>query len=224
MLSLKSNLETKFIKECSCSKKEAQLFLNAAKDDFMSGLGLYVLTRLISKTNPNTLSGGLIKMKNTLIQDEKKMRNYESRQVDKIDQRELTCISSPRYDEEELEQQQQQQEEEQRTNMIINETGKLYYKGLVRFLNQKPTPPWRERLRAFKSYDPELVQGYPRAMFTREKITINKNLFKIYLQINKGEISSKNLQRGVIAFFERNGFQKVDDRSRTKMVFLWKKY
>eukprot|EP01155_Anaeramoeba_flamelloides_P044984 Anaeramoba_flamelloidesc38621_g1_i1.p1 GENE.c38621_g1_i1~~c38621_g1_i1.p1 ORF type:complete len:190 (-),score=43.95 c38621_g1_i1:13-498(-) len=161
-------------------------------------------------------------MQNTLIQEEKKIRNYESRQVGKIDQRELMCVSSPRYEEEQV--QEQEEELKQQTNMIINETGKLYYKGLVRFLNQKPTPPWRERLRAFKSYDPELVQGYPRAMFTREKITINKSLFKLYLQINKGEVSSKNLQRGVIAFFERNGFQKVDDRSRTKMVFLWKKY
>ncbi|KAJ3437146.1 hypothetical protein M0813_06864 [Anaeramoeba flamelloides] len=222
MLSLKSNLELKFIKECSCSKKEAQLFLNAAKDDFMSGLGLYVLTRLISKSNLKTNNTYLIKMQNTLIQEEKKIRNYESRQVGKIDQRELMCVSSPRYEEEQV--QEQEEELKQQTNMIINETGKLYYKGLVRFLNQKPTPPWRERLRAFKSYDPELVQGYPRAMFTREKITINKSLFKLYLQINKGEVSSKNLQRGVIAFFERNGFQKVDDRSRTKMVFLWKKY
>ncbi|KAJ3451191.1 hypothetical protein M0812_04861 [Anaeramoeba flamelloides] len=88
------------------------------------------------------------------------------------------------------------------------------------FINQKPCPSWEARLTAFHCHDPTLIKGFKDGIPSQENIEIEKRLFVLYTELNKGKITSKNLQRGVIAFLGRNRYEKVDDRSRKTMLFL----
>ncbi|KAJ3438739.1 hypothetical protein M0812_14752 [Anaeramoeba flamelloides] len=235
------NIEKKFSEECSCSLSEAKFFLKTAKEDYKFGMGLYVLTNLITKGGFQQKS---IKVKNILeieeiylegknkrVMKKTKSKNHIHQAKSNRGETQKECDTDGNsqtmiYSKNDLNKSKSMQEEERdegnKSSGVYNEFGRLDYKDLKRFLKNKPTPPWRERLRAFKSYDSSLVKGFPNAMFTREDIVLDKRLFGLYQQMNNGMVSLKNLQRGVIAFFERNGFQKVGDRSRTKMVFHWK--
>ncbi|KAJ3441628.1 hypothetical protein M0812_13641 [Anaeramoeba flamelloides] len=93
------------------------------------------------------------------------------------------------------------------------------YDQLRIFLNNKPSPLWFQRLVAFTKYDKTLITGFPQCFKTGANIIISKNLFIIYQQM-LSKCSYKNLQRGVINFFERNGFRKLMNRDRKIMVFV----
>ncbi|KAJ6247643.1 hypothetical protein M0813_18277 [Anaeramoeba flamelloides] len=235
------NTEKRFSEECNCSLREAKFFLKTAKEDYKFGMGLYVLTHLITQGGfqkksikiknifeiDQTDLGGRNERKIIKTKTESQIRRARSNSYENPKTRGTTENSQTIRDTKNERKSSGQLQEEERdhgnkSSGVYNEFGRLDYNDLKRFLNNKPTPPWRERLRAFKSYDTTLVQGFPHAMFTRGDIVLDKKLFSLYEQMNKGKVSIKNLQRGVIAFFERNGFQKVDDRSRTKMVFHWK--
>ncbi|KAJ3430871.1 ubx domain-containing protein [Anaeramoeba flamelloides] len=102
----------------------------------------------------------------------------------------------------------------------VKTTKKLSVEELKFFINQKPCPSWEARLTAFHCYDPTLIKGFKDGIPSQENIEIEKRLFVLYTKLNNGKITSKNLQRGVIAFLERNSYEKVDDRSRKTMLFL----
>ncbi|KAJ3423894.1 hypothetical protein M0812_29525 [Anaeramoeba flamelloides] len=97
------------------------------------------------------------------------------------------------------------------------------YNQLRIFLNNKPSPPWLQRLVAFTKYDKTLITGFPQCFNTGENVIISKNLFLLYQQI-LSKCSYKNLQRGVINFFERKGFRKLMNRDRKIMVFVKSDY
>ncbi|KAJ3431036.1 adp-ribosylation factor-like protein 13b [Anaeramoeba flamelloides] len=101
----------------------------------------------------------------------------------------------------------------------VKTTKQLSMEELKFFINQKPCPSWEARLTAFRCYDTTLMKGFKNGKPSNETIEIEKCLFKLYLKLNNGKISSKNLQRGVITFLERKGYEKVDDRSRKTMLF-----
>ncbi|KAJ6227245.1 hypothetical protein M0813_10153 [Anaeramoeba flamelloides] len=212
-----------FTNNCGCSEKDALLFLKRGSFDFEYSVALFTLTRLISRPrgNSKTRESGTKKILTEV--------NYDSDQIKPSRLSTTETVMTPNFLKESngfgfntsacsinL-----QPLCYTNNSFIYDENKPLDFETLKRYLKQKPSPPWRERLRAFKLYNNELIMGFPEALYTREKIIIDKRVFKLYLEINKGAVTSKNLQRGVTAFLERIGFCKIQNRSRTFMEFYW---
>ncbi|KAJ6237655.1 hypothetical protein M0813_27219 [Anaeramoeba flamelloides] len=208
-LKIREKLISDFSKEIGCKRSEALKYLSCGNFDYSSSIGLFILTKLLSKNNKQS--------SNTRVPLPERMRIQE-------------IITSDECENEEQEQEQQQQNyiATMSTNSNLNENeiklenrDHLNFEDLCKFLMTNPSPSWRQRLIAFKLYDPSLLSGFPDALETKKRIVIDKRLFVIYRQINQGIVSSKNLQRGVITYLERIGFLKINDRSRKRMVFNW---
>ncbi|KAJ6241524.1 hypothetical protein M0813_00222 [Anaeramoeba flamelloides] len=214
-----------FTNNCGCSEKEALLFLKSGSFDFEYSVALFTLTRLISRSNKNCKTRENQTKKiltetnydrdqithNGLKRKEKRTTSNFLHKPNDFNSNQSTCpinLQPLHY---------------LNDSFIDNKNTPLDFETLKRYLEQKPSPPWRERLRAFKLYNNELIMGFPDALYTHEKIIIDKRVFKLYLEINKGAVSSKNLQRGMTAFLERIGFCKIQNRSRTFMEFYWGK-
>ncbi|KAJ6233927.1 hypothetical protein M0813_29605 [Anaeramoeba flamelloides] len=198
----REKLVSSFSNELGCERSEAWKYLSCGNFDYSSSVGLYILTRLLSK-NKNQRS-----LKKRPFPE--KMRMQEIIPSDEREQEPQSPASDLSSD----------------TNTITNEItlenrAHLTFEELGKFLMTNPSPSWNQRLMAFKLYDSTLLSGFPDALETKKKIVIDKRLFVIYHQINQGVVSSKNLQRGVITYLERIGFLKINDRSRKRMVFNW---
>ncbi|KAJ3447180.1 hypothetical protein M0812_07403 [Anaeramoeba flamelloides] len=215
-LKIREKLISDFSNEIGCKRSEALKYLSCGNFDYSSSIGLFILTKLLSKNNKQS--------SNTIVPLPERMRIQEIIPSDECEN-----------EEQEPEQQQQPQKQEQQnyiatmsTNSNLNENeiklenrDHLNFEDLCKFLMTNPSPSWRQRLIAFKLYDPSLLSGFPDALETKKRIVIDKRLFVIYHQINQGIVSSKNLQRGVITYLERIGFLKINNRSRKRMVFNW---
>ncbi|KAJ6248198.1 hypothetical protein M0813_17861 [Anaeramoeba flamelloides] len=214
-----------FTHNCGCSEKDAFLFLKRGRFDFDSSVVLFTLTRLISQ--PQRALQAVesrtkkilteVNYSNSPLGRNELQQKPKERMTDTIRGSNVFNLETTRCPI-------NLQPLTFQDNSFLYDEGKpLEFEGLKRYLTQKPSPPWRERLRAFKMYDQELVMGFPEALYTHENIILDKNIFKLYLDINNGEVSSKNLQRGVTAYLERIGFNKIQNRSRTFMEFYWSK-
>ncbi|KAJ6226696.1 hypothetical protein M0813_10570 [Anaeramoeba flamelloides] len=191
----REQLVTDFSLEIGCGRSEALQYLSRGKFDYPSSLGLFILTRLLSTTQMTTKTD-----KNESL-------------TQKMDDREIIRQSYPNSD--------QSDDEESDPIISLEDCDQMSFKELSSFLMSNPSPSWRQRLAAFKLYDSTLLSGFPDALKAKKRIVVDKRLFVVYTQINKGAVTSKNLQRGVIAYLERIGFHKINDRSRKRMVFNW---
>ncbi|KAJ6232599.1 hypothetical protein M0813_04637 [Anaeramoeba flamelloides] len=214
-----------FTHNCGCSKKDAFLFLKSGRFDFDSSVVLFTLTRLISQPQRG-LQIGENETKQVFEEVNYNSSVLHPSQVQQQPKEKITNTIQASNDFN-LETSRQSINLERLTfqdNSFLSDEGKpLEFEDLKRYLTQRPSPPWRERLRAFKLYEKEFVMGFPEALYTHENIILDKSIFKLYLDINNGEVSSKNLQRGVTAYLERIGFSKIQNRSRTFMEFYWSK-
>ncbi|KAJ6241326.1 phd zinc finger-containing protein-related [Anaeramoeba flamelloides] len=207
--------------ELGCERAEALKYLSCGNFDYSSSIGLFILTRLLSKNNKQSPF--------TKVPLPEKMRIQEIIPSDE-------CEHEEQQEQEQEQEQEQQEQQEQEQNCMVHmgtntnlnpniisleNKDHLTFGELSIFLMTNPSPSWRQRLIAFKLYDPTLLSGFPDALETKKRIVIDKRLFVIYHQINQGVVSSKNLQRGVITYLERIGFLKINDRSRKRMVFNW---
>ncbi|KAJ3435263.1 hypothetical protein M0812_02394 [Anaeramoeba flamelloides] len=192
----REQLVSDFSLEIGCGRSEALQYLSRGKFDYPSSLGLFILTRLLSTTQMTI-----------------KTHNKEPL-LEKMDDREIIPQSDPNSD---------QSDEESYPIISLENRDQMSFQELSLFLMSNPSPSWRQRLAAFKLYDPTLLSGFPDALKTKKRIVVDKRLFVIYTQINKSVVTSKNLQRGLIAYLERIGFSKINDRSRKRMVFNWYK-
>ncbi|KAJ6244915.1 hypothetical protein M0813_21006 [Anaeramoeba flamelloides] len=192
----REQLVSDFSLEIGCGRSEALQYLSHGKFDYPSSLGLFILTRLLSTTQMTI-----------------KTHNKEP-VLEKMDDREIIPQSDPNSD---------QSDEESYPIISLENRDQMSFQELSLFLMSNPSPSWRQRLAAFKLYDPTLLSGFPDALKTKKRIVVDKRLFVIYTQINKSVVTSKNLQRGLIAYLERIGFSKINDRSRKRMVFNWYK-
>ncbi|KAJ3451091.1 hypothetical protein M0812_05145 [Anaeramoeba flamelloides] len=194
----REQLVSDFTLELGCERSEALKYLSCGNFDYSSSLGLFILTKLLST-------------KRTTIKTHKQEPFSE-----KMGVREILPQSDPNSDT-----LFDQFDFECEPIISLENRDQMSFSELSTFLMSNPSPSWRQRLVAFKLYDQTLLSGFPDALKTKEKIVIDKRLFVIYTQINKNVVTSKNLQRGVIAYLERIGFLKINDRSRKRMVFNW---
>ncbi|KAJ3446781.1 hypothetical protein M0813_11927 [Anaeramoeba flamelloides] len=95
---------------------------------------------------------------------------------------------------------------------------KISKKKLKRLLNRVPIPSWYDRFEAFKEYDPKLINNWPKGLKNNISITINKQLFDLYCELNT-RVQPKNLHRGMTYFFERHGLTNNSKFSRSIMTF-----
>ncbi|KAJ3441228.1 hypothetical protein M0812_13234 [Anaeramoeba flamelloides] len=194
----REQLVSDFTLELGCERSEALKFLSCGNFDYSSSLGLFILTKLLStkrrpiKTHKQEPLTEKMNVREILPQNDPNSEGF----IDQFDLESETIISLENHEQ-------------------------MNFSELSSFLMSNPSPSWRQRLIAFKLYDNTLLSGFPDALKTKEKIVIDKRLFVIYTQINKSVVTSKNLQRGVITYLERIGFQKINDRSRKRMVFNW---
>ncbi|KAJ6247453.1 hypothetical protein M0813_18983 [Anaeramoeba flamelloides] len=205
-LNKREKLVSDFSIELGCERSEAWKYLSCGNFDYSSSMGLFILTRLLSKSKKQS------RLKKVHLPE--KMRINEIVSYDQRKQEPQSPTTDLNSD---------PNIEASANEILLENRDHLTFEKLCKFLMTNPSPSWNQRLMAFKLYDSTLMSGFPDALETKKKIVIDKRLFVIYGQINQGVVSSKNLQRGVITYLERIGFLKINDRSRKRMVFHWGK-
>ncbi|KAJ3443279.1 hypothetical protein M0812_09113 [Anaeramoeba flamelloides] len=105
-----------------------------------------------------------------------------------------------------------------KTNSKIKSQTPISKLKLKKLLNGDPTPSWYERFEYFKEYDPTLINNWPDGLKNSTAITLDKQFFDIYCELNPN-VKPKNLHRGMTYFFERHGLTNNSKFSRSKMTF-----
>ncbi|KAJ3427086.1 hypothetical protein M0812_26665 [Anaeramoeba flamelloides] len=89
---------------------------------------------------------------------------------------------------------------------------------LSSIVNQSPSLGWNDRFLAFQKYNPKLIINFPEGLYNEQGVKINKQFFQLYQELNPN-IKIKNLQRGIIYFFQRFNLKNSAKFDRNMMVF-----